>query len=43
VGTIEEGNVADLVLWEANPLDDITALLAPRMVMLGGDVVAGTI
>lgn len=43
VGTIEEGSVADLVLWEANPLDDITALLTPRMVMLGGDVVAGAI
>jgi imidazolonepropionase-like amidohydrolase len=40
-GTIQEGNVADLVLWEADPLDDITALLAPRMVMLGGEVVVG--
>jgi imidazolonepropionase-like amidohydrolase len=41
VGTVEEGNAADLVLWEADPLDDITALLAPRVVLLGGEVVAG--
>ncbi len=41
VGTIEEGKSADLVLWEGNPLDDISALLAPRLVMLGGEVVAG--
>ncbi len=41
VGTIEEGSAADLVLWEANPLDDITAVLAPRMVMRAGEVVAG--
>jgi imidazolonepropionase-like amidohydrolase len=42
VGTIEEGNAADLVLWEADPLDDVNALLAPRMVMRAGEVVAGT-
>jgi imidazolonepropionase-like amidohydrolase len=42
VGRVEEGNAADLVLWDADPLDDITALLAPRMVMLGGEVVAGS-
>jgi imidazolonepropionase-like amidohydrolase len=42
VGRVEEGNAADLVLWDADPLDDITALLAPRMVMLSGEVVAGS-
>jgi len=42
VGSIEEGKAADLVLWEADPLDDITKLLAPRMVMRGGVVVAGS-
>jgi len=41
VGTIEEGSAADLVLWEADPLDDITGLLARRMVMRAGEVVAG--
>jgi len=41
VGTIEEGNAADLVVWEADPLDDITALLAPRLVIRAGEVVAG--
>jgi imidazolonepropionase-like amidohydrolase len=42
VGRVEEGNAADLVLWDADPLDDIAALLAPRMVMLSGEVVAGS-
>jgi imidazolonepropionase-like amidohydrolase len=41
VGSVEEGKAADLVLWEADPLDDITALLAPRLVMREGEVVAG--
>lgn len=40
VGRVEEGFAADLVLWESDPLDDITALLAPRMVMRAGEVVA---
>jgi imidazolonepropionase-like amidohydrolase len=39
-GTIEEGHTADLVLWEADPLDDISALLAPGMVMRAGEVVS---
>jgi imidazolonepropionase-like amidohydrolase len=42
VGAVEEGNAADLVLWEGDPLEDITALLAPRMVMQRGEVVAGS-
>jgi imidazolonepropionase-like amidohydrolase len=42
VGRVEEGKVADLVLWEADPLEDLDALLAPRTVMLGGKVVAGS-
>lgn len=40
-GRIEKGAAADLVLWEADPLDDVTALLAPRMVMRAGEAVAG--
>ena len=43
LGVVEEGAVADLVLWETDPLDDITALLAPRMVMQAGEVVAGAL
>ena len=42
VGGIDEGKAADLVLWEADPLDDITALLAPRIVMRAGEVIAGS-
>ncbi len=36
VGAIEEGMVADLVLWEGNPLDDIEAVRKPRLVMKSG-------
>jgi imidazolonepropionase-like amidohydrolase len=42
VGSIEPGKAADLVVWEADPLDDITGLLAPRIVMRGGEVVTGS-
>ncbi len=36
VGRIEQGMAADLVLWEANPLDDIDAVRKPRLVMKNG-------
>ncbi len=39
LGTIEEGKLADLVMVEGNPLDEIDVLLAPeaiRVVMKGG-------
>ena len=38
-GTLERGMDADLVLWESDPLDDVSALLSPRLVMRGGSVV----
>jgi imidazolonepropionase-like amidohydrolase len=41
VGTIEEGKAADLVLWKSNPVDDVTALLSPALVMKAGEVFAG--
>ena len=41
VGTVEQGKEADLVLYEGNPLEDIGALLSPRLVMKAGDIVAG--
>lgn len=41
VGTVETGKGADLVLYDTNPLEDISAALTPRLVMKGGDVVAG--
>jgi imidazolonepropionase-like amidohydrolase len=40
VGTVEEGKAADVVLWEADPVDDITALLRPKLVMLAGEAIA---
>jgi imidazolonepropionase-like amidohydrolase len=42
VGTVEPDKAGDLVLWQEDPLDDLTALLAPRLVMRAGDVVAGS-
>ncbi|HXF72041.1 MAG TPA: amidohydrolase family protein, partial [Actinomycetota bacterium] len=41
VGTVEEGKVADLVLYDADPLEQIEAVLKPAMVMRSGEVVAG--
>ena len=41
VGTIEHGKEADLVLYDDNPLEDIGALLSPRLVMKAGDIIEG--
>jgi imidazolonepropionase-like amidohydrolase len=41
VGTVEEGKAADLVLYDADPLEQIEAVLKPAMVMRSGEVVAG--
>jgi imidazolonepropionase-like amidohydrolase len=41
VGHVREGALADLVLYDANPIDDIAALQRPRAVWKGGEVVAG--
>jgi imidazolonepropionase-like amidohydrolase len=44
LGTIEEGKLADIVLVQGNPLDDIGLLLEPeniRFVMQGGKLVKG--
>jgi len=38
IGTIEEGKEADLVLWEGDPIQDATVLLAPSLVMQAGEV-----
>jgi imidazolonepropionase-like amidohydrolase len=43
VGSIREDATADLVLWEGNPLEDVTGLLSPRLVMRGGEVVSSRI
>ena len=37
VGALEQGMMADLVLWDGNPLDDIHALRKPRLVMKDGE------
>jgi imidazolonepropionase-like amidohydrolase len=36
VGTVEVGKRADLVLYDANPAEDIAAVLSPRAVWKGG-------
>jgi len=44
LGTVEEGKVADLVMVEGNPLDNIDVLLNPEsicLVMQGGKIVKG--
>ncbi len=43
VGSIEPGKAADVVLWERSPIDDVTALLAPSLVVRSGEVAAGLI
>jgi imidazolonepropionase-like amidohydrolase len=43
VGVVEAGAGADLVLWEANPLEEIEAVLSPRVVVKAGEVVAGSL
>ncbi|HXF35653.1 MAG TPA: amidohydrolase family protein [Actinomycetota bacterium] len=41
VGTVEEGKAADLVLYDADPLEEIEAVLKPALVMKSGEVVSG--
>lgn len=41
IGVIDVGALADLVLYDANPVDDIDALQSPRTVWKGGEVVGG--
>ena len=39
---VAEGAAADLVLFGANPLEDIEAVLEPALVLKGGAIVAGS-
>lgn len=43
VGVVAEGAAADLVLYEANPLEAIDAVRAPATVWRRGEVVAGAV
>jgi imidazolonepropionase-like amidohydrolase len=38
LGTIEPGKVADLVAYAANPLDDVTAVRTPAVVVKDGAI-----
>jgi imidazolonepropionase-like amidohydrolase len=42
VGVLAEGAAADLVLFGANPLEDIRAVLEPALVLKGGEIAAGS-
>jgi imidazolonepropionase-like amidohydrolase len=41
VGRVEEGAAADLVLYDASPIEAIDAVLKPALVLRSGEVVAG--
>jgi imidazolonepropionase-like amidohydrolase len=41
VGEVRPGALADLALYDSNPVDDVAALRSPRVVWKGGRVVAG--
>ncbi|MBI2238922.1 MAG: amidohydrolase family protein [Actinobacteria bacterium] len=43
VGTVEAGKAADLVLYDADPVEQIDAVLKPTMVMKAGEVVGGSL
>lgn len=43
VGTVEVGKRADLALWSGDPVEDVSVLLAPAVVMRGGEVVGGSL
>jgi imidazolonepropionase-like amidohydrolase len=43
VGTIDTGKSGDVVLYEGEPLDEVSLLAAPLLVLKRGDVVAGTL
>lgn len=40
-GTLEEGNYADLLILDENPLEDVAAIREPAAVLKGGEAVAG--
>ncbi len=41
VGVVEAGARADLVLYDGNPVEDISHVLTPRLVLRAGVVAAG--
>jgi imidazolonepropionase-like amidohydrolase len=43
VGSIDVGKEADLVMFDGNPVESIERVLAPRLVLRAGNVVAGTL
>jgi imidazolonepropionase-like amidohydrolase len=43
VGTIDTGKAGDVVLYEGEPLDEVSLLATPLLVLKGGDVVAGAL
>jgi imidazolonepropionase-like amidohydrolase len=42
-GVVEAGAVADLVLYDGNPVEAIEHVLSPRLVLRAGDVAAGSL
>lgn len=42
IGTLETGKLADLIVVDGNPLEDLSALDSTEVVVQGGEVVAGS-
>ena len=43
IGTLQPGKIADVLVVEGNPLEDLTALADVRLVIHGGNVIRNEI
>jgi len=39
IGTLEKGKIADALIVKGNPLEDLEALLGPRLVIYNGEII----
>ena len=42
-GVLTEGTAADFVIYDRNPLEDLSVLATPRRIVLRGRVVGGNV
>jgi imidazolonepropionase-like amidohydrolase len=43
IGTVEVGKAGDVVLYDGEPLDEVSLLATPLLVLKNGDVAAGVL